>query len=177
MRWAAKRAIGAVFLVSIALVFMVTATGWAADKCYICGIDLSEFGNTRYTIVTKDRKTLDLCSFYCAVMVLKDKKKVKKVSVVDYNTGKEIDAKRAVYVIGSAVKETIHSKSWLAFGDMHNAYVFILRNGGMSRNFKEAKKAMSIRLANKTQIPRLLKGRQSPGCLKCHTLGRAERLF
>jgi nitrous oxide reductase accessory protein NosL len=167
---------GIVLGVWIMLAFMLPANGWTAEKCYICGLDLSEFVTTRYTIVTRDKNTLKACSFYCAAKILGGVK-AKRVLVADYNTGQQIDAKRAVYVIGSAVSETVHKKSWLAFGDENSAKVFILRNGGMSRHFKQALRSMSARLTNKANIPGLLKTQQSPGCLKCHATRKAKVTF
>ena len=168
MSWLSKRAVGIILFCSILLVCLVAVNGWTGSKCYVCELDLSDFATTRYTIVTKDKKTLETCSFYCAAKAIQNHK-ARKISAVDFNTGKKINAKKAIYVIGSAVKEKIHNKSWLAFRLKGNARSFILKNGGMSRPFKKALKAMSARISDENNIPKLLKTRQSPGCSKCHT--------
>ncbi len=156
-----------ILLCSLILVSLMAVNGWADSKCYVCGLDLSDFANTRYTITTKDKETFEACSFYCAAMILKNHKP-KKIQTVDFASGKKINAKRAIYVIDSAVKGAVHNKSWLTFGHKNTAKVFILRNCGMSRHFRDAIKAMSRELDNKADIPKLLKSKQTPGCLKCH---------
>lgn len=163
----AKRSICAISLFCIMCTCLIAVNGWAADKCHVCEGDLSNFVTTKHTITTRKKKTLAACSFYCAALILKDNK-ARKITVVDYNTGEEMSAKRATYVIGSAVKEAAHDKSWLAFSHKDTARTFTLRNGGVSRRFKDALKAISTLLKNKADIPLLRGSRNSPGCLKCH---------
>lgn len=162
-----KGSICAILLFCMISVCLVAVNGWAANKCYVCEVDLSSFANTKYTITSRKGERFEACSFYCAALILK-RNKAKKVMVIDYNTGVDISAKRATYVIGSAVNEAVHNKSWLAFDHKYSARTFILQNGGMSRRFKDALKAMSTRLDNKANIPVLPRSKRAPGCLKCH---------
>jgi len=161
-----------ILILGIGLAFLVPNSAWCASNCSVCGVDLGEFGKTKFTLISRGGEVIQTCSFYCTAVVLAKKgKRFKRITVTDYNTGEDIDARLAYYVIGSAVRGGVHQNSYLPFWNKSAAYTFISRNGGMIRDFKAALKAATNKINQKDKIPPLTKTSTNTKCFTCHTEG------
>lgn len=104
-------------LFTILLVIMVSFAAAATtpthkDKCPVCGMFVSKYPNWTTTITFKDNSSLffdgakDLFTYYHAIKKYTPNKKqsdIAAITVIDYYTLKQIDARSAYFVIGSDV--------------------------------------------------------------------------
>ncbi len=115
--------------------------GDAKMFCPICGMHLGMFYKTSHAAEFKDGSTKQYCSIHCLVDDMEEhghKKDVKAVKVVDVNSLKLIDARTAVYVVGSKVKGTMTMQSKYAFATQGEAKAFAEKNGGNINTYNQA---------------------------------------
>jgi len=105
--------------------------------CPECGMTLPMFYKTNH-LATVDGKIKQYCSIHCLVDDIKKGSKVTDIKVVDLHSLKFIDAKKALYVVGSKRKGTMTMVSKYAFASKVNAEHFVKENGGEIVNFDEA---------------------------------------
>lgn len=114
--------------------------GSARMFCPECGMALPMFYKTNHA-ATVDGKVKQYCSIHCLVEDMKQGSELKDIKVVDLDTLKFIDAKRAFYVVGSSRKGTMTMTSKYAFASRADAEAFAKANGGRVVDFKGALKA------------------------------------
>jgi nitrous oxide reductase accessory protein NosL len=114
----------------------------APASCQVCGMSRKSLARSRILIVYVDGSTVGTCSLHCASLALHEKhdKKVTAIQVADFNSGKLIDARTAVWVIGSKQKGVMSSVAQLAFGNAQAAQAFVRRHGGTTATFDQALK-------------------------------------
>ncbi len=108
-------------------------------KCPICNMDIRQYYKTSYAVVYKDGSKKHFCSMSCLKKVL-GSKNIKTIYVADAKKGKMIEAKSAIYVIGSKIPATMGAKkSKFAFSSKVDAVAFQKKYGGIIGNFAQAK--------------------------------------
>jgi copper chaperone NosL len=132
------------------LLGLVVGTSWvfAAEKveppvsCKLCGMNRITFARSRMLVTYADGSSSGTCSLHCTTKELKGAggKQVKTIQVADYDTGKLIDAKSAVWVIGGKKQGVMTSLAKWAFTYNKAALSFVRENGGRETTFDEALK-------------------------------------
>lgn len=110
--------------------------------CTKCGMNLSKFYKTSH-VLHSDNKNIHTCSLHCLADVMKNNKGTPKV--VDVDSLKLINAKKAFYVVGSKKPGTMSMVSKYAFKSKQGAESFQKKFGGKIVSFKKA-----LMMANKT---------------------------
>jgi len=103
----------------------------------------SKFKHSWVNIVYDDGSTTGVCSIHCAAidMALHTHKNIRKITVGDYDTKKQIDADKAYWVIGGDVMGMMTARAKWAFETKEGADSFIRIHGGRLANFGEVVKA------------------------------------
>lgn len=111
----------------------------APPVCPLCGMDRTEFAQSRMLVVYSDGNTAGTCSLNCAVIEMKQHpdKKVKVLMVGDYLTEKLLDARQATWVIGGKFPGVMTSVAKWAFDSHATAEQFVSKNGGTLATFDE----------------------------------------
>ncbi len=110
------------------------------ESCPTCGMKLPMFYKTNHA-ATHKHENMQFCSLHClADELYNNKKELTDIKVVDTNSLKFIDAKKAFYVIGSKKQATMSKVSKYAFSSKGAAIGFSKRYGGEVMNFKDAYK-------------------------------------
>lgn len=97
-------------------------------------------------VTYSDATSAGTCSLHCTAEELKDSgdKQIKTVQVADYLTGKLINAKSALWVIGGKKEGVMTSLAKWAFAGKREAQAFIRQNGGKLATFDEALKKATM---------------------------------
>jgi copper chaperone NosL len=121
------------------------------DKMYCpsCGMNLPKFYKTNH--VDHDKQ---YCSMHCLV---KNSDLQGDVKVVDTNSLKLIEAKKATYVVGSKKKGTMSKISKYAFTTKAEAEKFAKEFGGTVMSFDEAIKVAKRDLAGEEKMIKMKK--------------------
>jgi copper chaperone NosL len=122
---------------------------FAAEKmeppvsCQRCGMNRVVFAQSRMFVTYADGTSCGTCSLHCTLEELKRSsgKQVKTIQVADFNTGKLIDAKQAVWVIGGNMPGVMTLVAKWAFKTKAAARSFIAANGGSTANWTEVQAA------------------------------------
>jgi len=135
----------ALFVISIiASLFILTGVGNADEHaCIHCGMMKAKFEHSWVNIEHEDGTVEGVCSVHCAAvdMALHIDQPVKKVTVGDYNSKKQIDADRAFLVIGGDKMGVMTARAKWAFETKEAADNFIKTHGGRPATFEEVMKA------------------------------------
>lgn len=125
----------------------------AKDKCPVCGMFASKYPDWVATVTFKDSTTLffdgakDFFTYYHNMQKYTPGRKqddIASITVNDYYTLKQVNARQASYVIGSDVYGPM-GKELVPFGKLADAYAFL----------KDHKGKMVLRFSDVT--PRVLK--------------------
>ena len=117
--------------------------------CNVCGMHLSKFYKTNHVTEFKNGHKEQYCSLHCQAIIEKDfSNKIKDIQVVDTNSLKFINAKKAFYVVGSSKKGTMSNISKYAFEENYEAVKFQKEFGGEIKTFEEAIKIAKDSLTN-----------------------------
>jgi nitrous oxide reductase accessory protein NosL len=130
------------------------------DKMYCpnCGMYIPKFYKTSHMAKLKDGSVRQYCSIYCLVeeseiTTLRGKKDtIESIMVVDAETLKYIDVKKAYYVVGSKKGGTMTMVSKYAFGNKKSAENFAKKNGGQVMDFDGAYKVALTDFAKDTAL-------------------------
>ncbi|MCF6309580.1 MAG: nitrous oxide reductase accessory protein NosL [Sulfurimonas sp.] len=99
--------------------------------CPVCGMSLKKFYKTSHVSKQNSSTPKQYCSMRCLVVDMSQNSiDTKNIQVVDVVSQKLIDAKSAIYVVGSEVKGTMSKVSKLAFSSAEAAEDFSIENGG-----------------------------------------------
>ena len=112
--------------------------GEMKSSCAMCGMNLVMFYKTSF-IATVDGKKKQYCSLHCLAHDMKNHhNSLKDIKVVNTNSLKFIDAKRAYYVVGSSKKGTMSKVSKYAFSTLNAASKFAASYNGVVMDFNAA---------------------------------------
>ena len=94
-------------------------------------------------IFHEDGSVTAVCSIHCAAidMALHTEKTIRRITVGDFQTKKQIDADRAYWVIGGDLMGVMTARAKWAFGTKQGADNFMQEHGGRPANFEEVIKA------------------------------------
>ena len=126
------------------LLLLFAPTAFAANEsCAYCGMTKAKFGYSWVILEHEDGSVSDVCSVHCAAidMALHTDKAVKKITVGDYNTKKQIDADKAFWVIGGDKMGVMTARAKWAFETKEAADNFMKEHGGRPATFDEVMKA------------------------------------
>ena len=128
-------------------------TDSSKEFCNVCGMHLTKYYKTNHTAEFKNGHQEQYCSLHCLSEVHKDyEQKIKNIQVVDTNSLKLIDAKKAFYVIGSSKEGTMSPISEYAFSTKIEAEKFKKEFGGEIHTFEETLKLSKDKLDKDNEI-------------------------
>jgi copper chaperone NosL len=109
-------------------------------SCAYCGMDRAKFATSRIFILYDDLSSLGVCSIHCAAvdMAVNIEKEPVSIKTGDYNTGRLIDAEKAVWVIGGEKTGIMTIRAKWAFESEDAADDFIKQYGGEKGTFETA---------------------------------------
>jgi len=115
----------------------------AEQSCAYCGMYKSKFGHSWVILEHDDGSATGVCSIHCAAidMALHTGKTIRKITVGDYNTQKQINADKAFWVIGGEIMGVMTARAKWAFETKAGADNFITHHGGRPATFSEVIKA------------------------------------
>jgi nitrous oxide reductase accessory protein NosL len=128
-------------------------TDSSKEFCNVCGMHLTKYYKTNHTAEFKNGHKEQYCSMHCLAEVHKNyADKIKLIQVVDTNSLKLIDAKKAFYVVGSSKEGTMSPISEYAFLNKEDALKFKNDFGGEIKSFEETLKTSKDNLTNDNKI-------------------------
>jgi nitrous oxide reductase accessory protein NosL len=128
-------------------------TDSSKEFCNVCGMHLTKYYKTNHTAEFKNGHQEQYCSLHCLSEVHKDyEQKIKNIQVVDTNSLKLIDAKKAFYVVGSSKEGTMSPISEYAFSTKIEAEKFKKEFGGEIHTFAETLKLSKDKLYKDNEI-------------------------
>lgn len=128
-------------------------TDSSKEFCNVCGMHLTKYYKTNHTAEFKNGHKEQYCSLHCLSEVHKDyEQKIKNIQVVDTNSLKLIDAKKAFYVVGSSKEGTMSPISEYAFSTKIEAEKFKKEFGGEIHTFEETLKFAKDNLDKDNEI-------------------------
>lgn len=101
-------------------------------ECRVCGMNIEEYKRSSARLVWKDGVTEWTCGVACALREIEDAGGVDKFEsaiVHDWNTGKEVDIRKAFFVVGSSVIPDM-IPNYIAFEKFEDASNFKAAKGG-----------------------------------------------
>ena len=127
------------FVVVFVFLLMMASLATAADKCPLCGMNLSGNENTAFVVTMKTDEDITYCCAHCGLWVMaKEKDKVKSAKTRDFISGEWVDASKAVYLFKSKAVPAC-SPSWISFGSKKDAESFKKGFGGRIIEYLHAK--------------------------------------
>lgn len=113
------------------------------QSCSYCGMYKSKFEHSWMIIEHSDGSVTEMCSIHCAAidMALHTEKAIRRITVGDYDTKKQINADKSFWVIGGDVMGVMTLRAKWAFETKAGADNFIKKHGGRSAIFSEVIKA------------------------------------
>jgi nitrous oxide reductase accessory protein NosL len=144
-----------IIMVSIIAPMLICGNVRAADEsCQYCGMERAKYGHSWVMIEHEDGTMCGMCSVHCASMdiALHTDKPIKRITVGDYNTKKQIDAHNAYWVIGGDIPGVMTARAKWAFESKAAAESFMAKHGGKSATFDEAIKAAFEDMYNDVQM-------------------------
>ena len=109
------------------------------QSCAYCGMYRSKFEHSWVIITHEDGSSASVCSIHCAAidMALHVDKTIRKITVGDYDTEKQIDADTAYWVLGGDIMGVMTARAKWAFKAKEGADNFMKNHGGRPANFRE----------------------------------------
>jgi len=113
------------------------------QSCSYCGMYRSKFAHSWMNIIHDDGSVTSVCSIHCAAidMALHTEKTIRRITVGDFQTKKQIDADTAYWVIGGDIPGVMTARAKWAFATREGADNFMHDHGGRPANFGEVIKA------------------------------------
>lgn len=129
------------FALSLIVLLLVSSHGaWAgsAERCIVCGMDVSKYPHTRYVVKTADGKEYATCGVQCGLTLhLRFKDKWRSATATDLITNRPFDARKGYYVYKSSVI-TDMAPGFIAFKARSYAEKFAKGFGGDVLTYDEA---------------------------------------
>jgi nitrous oxide reductase accessory protein NosL len=149
--------------------------------CPLCSMNLKMFWKTSHWLTFSDGTKTGYCSIHCASVAYQERAAdIDRWEVVDYDTEKLIDARKAHFLIGSDLPGTMTPVSKLAFASVDVANRYQKEHGGTIGTLDDAlKQALEGRGEDmaliKTKVVKMAAmGRETAGkhgCYSCHGEG------
>lgn len=110
-----------------------------AQSCLYCGMFRSKFEHSWVIITHEDGSREGLCSIHCAAidMALHTDQPIRKITVGDFDTKKQIDANEAYWVIGGDIMGVMTVRAKWAFETKDRADNFMKNRGGRPADLQE----------------------------------------
>lgn len=127
-------------LVVVAIVTAAVASAWAAgpERCIICGMDVTKYPHSRYTVHISDGKQHVTCGVQCGLSLhLRLKDLWKSATATDLFSNRPFDAKAGFYVFKSSVI-TDMAPGFISFRARQHAEKFVAGFGGRVMTYDEA---------------------------------------
>lgn len=146
--------------------------------CLLCGMNLKMYHQTSNRLTFNDGSKVQTCSIFCAAQYYEKRPtEIDRWEVVDYGTKAFIDAKKASWVIGSAIPGVMTAVGKLAFASKEEAEKFQKAHGGTVGTFEDAlnrtladlgsdRKMIMARVAERARLGRGLAEKHD--CFRCH---------
>ena len=132
---------------------ILVKTDSSKEFCNVCAMHLVKYYKTSFAVEYKNGHKEQYCSFHCFAEVHKNySTKMKTIQVVDTNSLKLIDAKKASYIVGSSKEGTMSPVSIYAFSSKDEASKFKSEFTGELKTFDEALKIANENLAKDNEI-------------------------
>lgn len=123
----------------ILLLGVLAVPAFAVDRCDNCRMKAGADSMYRVDVIFKDGTSKIECGLFCASMEKeRAPEAVDKLVVRDYLSGEKLEAKDAVWVVGSDVRPMMSDESRVAFRDKATAEEFVASHGGRIATFDEA---------------------------------------
>lgn len=136
----------------LALFFlMITSWGWAAEveRCAVCGMDLSKYPHTVFTIIWADGAQQRVCGVQCGLtLALKSPGKIESATARDLLSNRPFNVEEGYYVYHSNVI-TDMAPGFIAFSKREDAEGFQQGFGGKVVSFEEAMEIWSRKIGVK----------------------------
>lgn len=128
-------------------------TDSSKEFCNVCAMHLVKYYKTSFAVEYKNGHKEQYCSIHCFAEVYKNySSKMKTIQVVDTNSLKLIDAKKAFYIVRSSKEGTMSPISIYAFLVKDEALKFKSEFAGELKNFDEALKIANENLTKDNEI-------------------------
>ena len=146
--------------------------------CPLCGMNLKMYHQTSNRLTFSDGTKVETCSIFCAAQYYEKRPtEVDRWEVVDYETKKWIDAKRARWLVGSDIPGVMTAISKVAFLSVEDVKKYEKKHGGTIGTFDDAlnrtlsdmgsdRKMIMARVAERAKMGKDLAGKH--GCYQCH---------
>jgi len=146
--------------------------------CPLCAMNLKMYHQTSNRLTFSDGSKIQTCSIFCAAQIYEKRAtEIDRWEVVDYETKKWIDAKRARWLIESDIPGVMTAISKVAFLSVEDVKKYEKKHGGTIGTFDDAlnrtlsdmgsdRKMIMARVAERTKGGKDLAGKH--GCYKCH---------
>jgi len=109
-----------------------------AERCIVCGMDVSKYPHTRYVVETTEGKTYPTCGVQCGLTLhLRFGKEWKKATAADLLSNRSFDATKGFYVYKSTVI-TDMAPGFISFKVKAHAEKFAAGFGGQVVTYPEA---------------------------------------
>ena len=110
-----------------------------AQSCLYCGMFRSKFEHSWVIITHEDGSREGVCSIHCAAidMALHTDKSIRKITVGDFDTKKQIDANETYWVIGGDILGVMTVRAKWAFETKDRADSFMKNHGGRPADLQE----------------------------------------
>jgi len=140
--------------------------------------DLKMYHQTSNRLTFSDGTKVETCSIFCAAQYYEKRPtEVDRWEVVDYETKKWIDAKRARWLVGSDIPGVMTAISKVAFLSVEDVKKYEKKHGGTIGTFDDAlnrtlsdmgsdRKMIMARVAERAKMGKDLAGKH--GCYQCH---------
>jgi nitrous oxide reductase accessory protein NosL len=109
-----------------------------AERCIVCGMDVSKYPHTRYAVETTDGKTYLTCGVQCGLTLhLRFDNRWKRATATDLLSNRSFDATTGFYVYKSSVI-TDMAPGFISFRRKGDAEKFAKGFGGQVVTYQEA---------------------------------------
>lgn len=109
-----------------------------AERCIVCGMDVSKYPHTRYVVETTDGKNFPTCGVQCGLTLhLRFDNRWKKATATDLLSNRTFDATKGFYVYKSTVI-TDMAPGFISFKRKEDAEKFAKGFGGQVVSYEEA---------------------------------------
>jgi nitrous oxide reductase accessory protein NosL len=134
---------GKLFIIAAALLIINPGLAHCRSKreaCSVCGMYINQYQRTAVTLVHKDGKQSKTCGVADMIRLINDTGgpgAFSSIKVRGWSSGREINARDAVYVIGSRIIPDM-LPTIIAFTTRKEAQAFTKKNGGALLSFTQA---------------------------------------
>ena len=146
--------------------------------CPLCGMNLKMYHQTNNHLTFSEKTHVQACSIFCAAQFYEKRPtEIDLWEVVDFETKRWTDARKAHWLIGSDIPGVMTAVSKLAFLAMDDAKKYQQKHGGTIGTFDDAlnrtlsdmgsdRKMIMARVAERAKMGKDLAGKH--GCYQCH---------